>query len=224
MTTRKSPRSAVEPMCDLPDDIRVPRPLADRLRRPEEGANAASISIQELLCLLEPDAHLLLLMLVCTPFLLPLPSMGLSSPAGIMVASVGLTMLLGTRPWLPGFLLRRRISFVLALRCLTGADRLLANRWLRIRPRFSLLLHGPMRRGIGISLIVGGLLLSLPLPIPFSNAVPTVSIMLLCVGVVFGDGLVVLAGHLVCGVTCGIFGLMGGMLWQMVLRAAAWVV
>ena len=52
----------------------------------------------------------------------------------------------------------------------------------------------PLLNGMGI--VSGGFLLSLPLPIPFSNGFPAVSIMLLAAGLMERDGLLVLWGYL----------------------------
>jgi hypothetical protein len=47
----------------------------------------------------------------------------------------------------------------------------------------------------GISLACAGLLLFLPIPLPLSNFVPAVAILLLASGLAEKDGLLLLAGH-----------------------------
>ena len=50
---------------------------------------------------------------------------------------------------------------------------------------------------IGVGIVSGGFLLSLPLPIPVINSLPAVSVMLLAAGLMERDGLLVLWGYVV---------------------------
>ena len=53
-----------------------------------------------------------------------------------------------------------------------------------------------MRQLIGVGIIIAGLALMLPLPIPFSNNIPAWAIVFLAIGMMEKDGLFVLLGHL----------------------------
>ena len=57
---------------------------------------------------------------------------------------------------------------------------------------------------IGLGIVAGGLLLLLPLPIPFSNMVPAWAVVLLTAGMMERDGLVVLLGHIMTLVSWGV--------------------
>jgi len=52
-----------------------------------------------------------------------------------------------------------------------------------------------MRNLIGLGIASGGLLLLLPLPIPFTNMIPAWAVVLLAAGMMQRDGLLVLLGH-----------------------------
>lgn len=53
-----------------------------------------------------------------------------------------------------------------------------------------------MLRLIGFGIVIAGVGLMLPLPIPFSNSIPAWAVVLLAVGMMEKDGLCVLLGHL----------------------------
>lgn len=52
----------------------------------------------------------LLLVLICLPFLTPIPLLVLSTPFGLVVFMIGARLALGRRPWLPRRLLERELS------------------------------------------------------------------------------------------------------------------
>ena len=65
---------------------------------------------------------------------------------------------------------------------------------------------------IGLSIASGGLLLLLPMPIPFHNMIPAWAVVFLASGMMERDGLMVLLGHLmtlVSWVLIGLFWLLG---------------
>jgi hypothetical protein len=65
-----------------------------------------------------------------------------------------------------------------------------------VRPRMHFLQRWPgMMNLIGLGIFLGGFILLLPLPIPFSNTLPALSIVLLAAGMMERDGLLVLAGY-----------------------------
>lgn len=63
-----------------------------------------------------------------------------------------------------------------------------------------------MRIALGLSLFTAAVVLGLPIPLPLSNFFPAVAIILLAVGVLEGDGLLVLAGHAATLAVCAIVG------------------
>jgi len=64
-----------------------------------------------------------------------------------------------------------------------------------------------MLRLIGLSIVIAGLGLMLPLPIPFSNSIPAWAVVLLAIGMIEKDGLCVLLGHLTAIPTWAFIGL-----------------
>jgi hypothetical protein len=172
---------------------------------------------------LQERGYLLGLLLLTLPFVSPLPTMGLSAPVGAMAMVSGVALCISRRPWVPGFISRRRLSHDLVTRLASvttkAADRI--NRW--VHPRWSFMFWPGLRHSIGLGLISAGFVLSLPLPIPFSNSIPAVAILLFCLGAVFQDGVTVLLGH---GVGLGAWGYLyavGDVTWSVLNKIINWV-
>jgi hypothetical protein len=172
---------------------------------------------------LQERGYLLGLLLLTLPFVSPLPTMGLSAPVGVLAMVSGVALCFSRRPWVPGFISRRQLSHDLITRLASvttkAADRV--NRC--IRPRWSFMFWPGLRHGVGIGLVSAGFVLSLPLPIPFSNSIPAVAILLLCLGTLFQDGLTVLLGHSVgIGAWAYLFAV-GDVTWSVFNKIISWV-
>jgi hypothetical protein len=128
--------------------------------------------------------------------LVAIPFVGLSTPFGLAVAFVGAQIVVGkARPWLPARIRRRAISVA----ALDRIARWLARwtRWMThlVRPRWP---RWSSRAGfcaVGIGLVVQGIGLALPLPIPGSNLVFLVPVLIYAIGVLDEDGVLIALGH-----------------------------
>ena len=78
----------------------------------------------------------------------------------------------------------------------TGAVKMARQLEKFVRPRLAFLHAGPGRRRLFGAIVIAGLGLMLPLPIPFSNHLPAWAVVLLSIGMMEQDGLCVLLGHL----------------------------
>jgi len=168
-----------------------------------------SAPLAELIAATEGRGFDLLLLLIGLPFLTPIPLPGLSTPFGLVVLVIGARLALGHRPWLPENLLRRELPPRFIGCVLTTASRGL--RWLEVllRPRLDFL-HDQWiyRRVAGTMIMVSGLLLLLPLPIPLTNSLPALTVVLLAAGAMERDGLFFLAGCAMFTVALAYFGLL----------------
>ena len=150
-----------------------------------------------------------LLLVIALPFLTPIPLLGLSTPFGLVVLVIGTRLALGRRPWLPEKLLRRELPARFISKVLTAASR--AVRWLEVllRPRLNFLHEQWIyRRVAGTLIMLSGLLLLLPLPIPLTNSFPALTVVLLAAGAMERDGLFFLAGCAAFTATLAYFGLL----------------
>jgi hypothetical protein len=160
-----------------------------------------SLTLAELKESLKGRGSAMLLILLALPFcFIAIP--GLSTPFGIAICLIGACLVIGREPWLPGFIMSRRLSTTRLDQLLSGANKAARRLEKFVRPRLAYLHTGPgMLRLIGVGIVIAGLGLMLPLPIPFSNSIPAWAVVLLATGMMEKDGLCVLLGHLTAIVT-----------------------
>lgn len=155
-----------------------------------------SLTLTELNRALKARGSAVLLILLALPFcFVAIP--GLSVPFGIAIGCIGLCMAIGREPWLPQFIMSRRLSGARSCQLLRAGIKVARKLERVARPRLAFLHAGPaMPRLIGLGIVVASLGLMLPLPIPFSNSIPAWAVVLLAIGSMEQDGLLVLLGHL----------------------------
>ena len=166
-----------------------------------------SLTLGELKRALRGRGSAMLLVLLALPFcFVAIP--GLSIPFGIAICCIGTRMMIGREPWLPRFIMHRRLSTARSHQLLTGAIKLARMLESFVRPRLGFLHTGPiMPRVIGLGILIASLGLMLPLPIPFSNSIPAWAVVLLAIGTMEKDGLCVLLGYLTVVATWVFIGL-----------------
>jgi hypothetical protein len=166
-----------------------------------------SLTLAELKQALKGRGSAILLILLALPFcFIAIP--GLSTPFGIAICLIGAWLIIGREPWLPRFIMRRRLSTARLDQLLSGSIKVACKLEKFVRPRLAFLHAGPgMLRLIGLGIVIAGLGLMLPLPIPFSNSIPAWAVVLLAIGMMEKDGLCVLLGHLTAVATWVFIGL-----------------
>jgi hypothetical protein len=155
--------------------------------------------------------------------LIAVPFVGVSLLFGSAIAFGGAQMLVGwQKPWLPAFVRRRQISLAaldwLSLRVArwtAGLERV-------VRPRFQVLTRGPFWSLCGLALILQGIGLALPIPIPASNWLFIVPIVLYAIGLLEGDGLLILACHVLTALMLAGAIVAGDLVYDAILKALHW--
>jgi hypothetical protein len=146
------------------------------------GADPQRVSIRWLLDSLEERSFGLVMLLLGLIGLIP----GVSGVVGVLVVIPAVQMILARKaPVFPGFIARRHVSTARLARLI---DRLVPIlRWLErfIRPRWMTPIKMTKRAVGAVLLLLGGLLL---VPIPFSNLIPALVIMLLAFAYLEEDG------------------------------------
>jgi hypothetical protein len=178
----------------LPPDtrrLRLSAVLAELDDPVEPGAPPPDRTLGEIL---DRTAHAGYGFLLAFLALIAIPFVGISLAFGLAVAVLGAQMLMGRpRPWLPGFLRRRKLPPG-ALRWLSETlARVTARLERLVKPRLQWLVHG---RVIGLGLVFQGIGLALPLPFPGSNWIFIVPILIYAFGLLEDDGAWVLVAHL----------------------------
>ncbi len=178
---------------DLPAANRLSDDLRELLARAE--AAGRSLTVGEIEAMLKGRGFALFIMLLSVPFLIPnVP--GLSTPFGAAIVMMGSRLMFGRRPWLPRFVLKRRLSFAALEKIVKALLKFVTRMERLVKPRMHFLQRWPgMMNLIGFGIASGGFFLLLPLPIPFTNSLPALSILLLTAGMMERDGLFVLLGY-----------------------------
>lgn len=148
---------------------------------------------------------------------LPIPLAGFSTLVGSGIILVGCQLALGyDRPFLPQRIAQIELSPGASQKLLKNVNRLLQplERISRLRlSRFSHSWWGS--RLSGICLAWDAFLMSLPLPIPFTNLFPAYTILFLAIGLLESDGLFILIGYGLTTATTLFFVSIAGTIWQL---------
>jgi hypothetical protein len=174
-----------------------PRRLSADFQGILDEARGRTMTLGELEEILKGRGFALFLLILSLPFAFPIPIPGLSTPFGLVIMILGLRIAFGMKPGLPAFILRRQIPFHILQKTIGFGIKVSLRMEKYIRPRMHFLRRWPgMINLIGLGIASSGFVLLLPMPLPFSNTVPALAIVLLSAGLMERDGLLVLIGHL----------------------------
>ncbi len=172
--------------------------LEDMIALLRSKAQEKFLSVREIITIFSGKGRSLLLILLILPFCQPLQIPGLSIPFALAISLIGLRMIFGKHIWLPTKLLDKTIASPFLLKITDKALPIIkkVQRWTHPRLdwvcgyRFTQIVNG-------LLIFTLGILLALPLPIPFSNLSAAWSIFFLSLGLLEDDGLFVLIGYFI---------------------------
>ncbi|HKQ49809.1 MAG TPA: exopolysaccharide biosynthesis protein [Phycisphaerae bacterium] len=128
--------------------------------------------------------------------LIAIPFFGLSTPFGLAIAFAAAQMTIGwSKPWLPRWVRRHHVSLTTLQWISTKLTRWTAGLERFIKPRWTLVLRGPFWSLCGVAITIQGFGLALPLPIPGSNWIFILPVIVYAIGLLEDDGLLVLICH-----------------------------
>ncbi len=180
--------------------------FSDLVHLVREEAGKSSVSLQSLLQIVGPKGHAFLGMFLCLPFLQPIPLPGLSTPFGLTLAILGVFTLLYRPPYVPQRLGKMKLDGSSVLKICSGLEALLTRLEHLVKPRGRGVCRQLwLKRLNGCLFLLHGALLSLPLPIPFTNTLPAISIFLISWGTLEEDYLAISLGHLTTLITLAFF-------------------
>jgi len=180
--------------------------LTADLARVCAASHAAPLRLSDVLSAADDRGFALVLLLATFPFVLPFPTLGLSAPVGFALALAALGLVLGRPASLPASLGALQIGPAALARVAAVVSRATWVLARVTRPRMAFMLRRVMRIALGLSLFTAAVVLGLPIPLPLSNFFPAVAILLLAAGMLEGDGLLVLAGHVATLTVCAVVG------------------
>lgn len=161
----------------------------------EEVKSLPVITLGNIVDRIQEEALIILCLISILPFMQPIPIPGLSSVLGFIAFLQGVGLLLWSKPFLTHRLKLVNISherFEMIYKA--------AAKFCQFTKKISVLKSNHVNSRLshvlcGLSIIFSAGFLSLPLPIPFSNFIPALSIFLICVGLLECDLMLVLMGH-----------------------------
>jgi hypothetical protein len=159
---------------------------AAQLRRLRDGLGGA-LDLGELAARLGSEGTGLLVILLSIPFLQPLPTGGLSVPAGLLIAAAGLQAARGADQLrLPAFVARKSLDEATLRRLLGLAEKAVGFLERAARPRGPAWARSP--RLLGFTIAALGALLAVPFYLPFAAMVCALPLVLLGLALIEGDG------------------------------------
>ena len=198
------------------------RTLSSQLARLATGFADRPVRLGELIDVLQLRGYDAVLIFLAFPFATPVPLPGFSTLFGTVIALLGLRMVLAQRPWVPERFKAHVLPARFLPKLLLVTSRMFGRLEKLLKPRlFYPEYPAAFQRVSGVIILLCGLLLLLPLPVPFSNAFPALTIILLAAAGLERDGAVFIAGCVQFVLCLGFFallGLGGSEVWQRFLN------
>ena len=170
--------------------------LEERMMLLLKEAEAPSVSLEKIANILSGKGQCLMLMLLSLPFCQPLQIPGLSTPFGMVIAFIGLRLSFGNHIQLPQKVRSTQISSTLLKKMAKSTLWFVGKVQFLMHARLQWICQHPVLKKInGLMIVVLGLFLALPLPIPLSNVVAAWLIFLISLGILEDDGLFVVIGY-----------------------------
>ncbi|MBW4684024.1 MAG: exopolysaccharide biosynthesis protein [Komarekiella atlantica HA4396-MV6] len=171
-----------------------------------------SLTLGDILAETSERGFSLVIALLVLPFLFPMPP-GLAGPFGAACLLLSVQMVLGRRsPWLPRRIANYKFPRSFAQLLLQNLGRLTKVLQKIARPRLAKIAHHPLTWRIN-GLCISWLTLLLMSPIPFTNPIPTVGILLLAVATIESDGLLICISYVITALITLLFAFIGYALW-----------
>ncbi|MGC1309928.1 MAG: exopolysaccharide biosynthesis protein [Phormidesmis sp.] len=155
----------------------------------------------------------LVIILLIFPFLLPMIP-GATTVLGSACLFLSLQMAKGQHtPWLPARIARFELSEPLVTRLLGGLRRGAKTFERLTKPRWSRLVVNNRAWQLN-GICISWLTLLLMLPVPLTNPIPAIGILLLAISTIEMDGLLMVVGYALVGLNTALFGSFGYLLWR----------
>lgn len=164
------------------------------LKALEDVRDLPQITLGKIVEHVEGEALLILCLVSILPFLQPIPIPGLSSILGLIVLLQGLGLMLWSKP-----LLTKKMRTLIITHERFETIYKAAKKFSSFTSKISAFKHPMTNTRVshilcGIAIVLSAAFLSLPLPIPFSNLIPALSIFLICIGLLEEDLVLILIG------------------------------
>lgn len=201
--------------------------FSEELTRIAREADGHKLTVGELESVLRGRGFAATLLIICIPFVQPIPLPGLSVPFGVAIALVGLRLALRRKARIPKMIRERSLETERLKKILLGAAKVFRSMEHLFKERLDFMFQWPMDHFIGVTIFFSGIALCLPLPpvILFSNSIPAWAVIFCCLGFIERDGLLVMIGHVLGVATWIYFFIVGETAWfaiEKMMQHAPW--
>lgn len=160
-------------------------------------AELGDLSLGQIISILGDECHPILLLFLSLPYLIPVSIPGMSTPSGVLICMVAVMQFLNKPPWIP----LRFKSKMISAKTLVHISEAGEKAWIKLAPmiheRWLIFYDIKIFKFINfLVLIINAILLSLPLPIPLTNTLPGIAIILCSLGYTEKDGLFIFLSYL----------------------------
>lgn len=169
------------------------RPLsADLTHILKEEMADAPLTLNNLMERTEGRGVYLVMILLCLPFIQPIPLPGVSTVLGLVIVLMAIARARDSSPRLPKFIGDRAFPPNFGTKVLGGSIKFLQflERWVKPRGDAWISWRGVRIFNCVLIIFMSGLL-ALPIPLPGTNQLPAISIMLLALSMMEEDGVLV---------------------------------
>jgi hypothetical protein len=166
-----------------------------------------TIKLKEIFEILAGRGYAALFVILSLPFCIPIQIPGVSTPFGLLLAFLGLRHAFAQRLWWPQWILEKEVSSEKTRHLMEkGIHFFEKHKKFLSFDRLKFVTQNALFHRInGILIFFLGLLLSLPLPIPMTNLLSAVPILLIGIGLLEDDGLFILLGYFLAFVCFFVF-------------------
>ncbi len=174
--------------------------ISQLLQRFLEQHQADEVCLRDLFDAMGDRAFAPILILCALPQAVPLPVAGISALVAVPLMLVSGQMVLGfEQPWLPDPIVNHPFKREHCELVLSGAISLLEKLESFVEPRWPFFTSPEAERVVGGVVLLLSVILALP--IPFGNLLPSIAIVLICLGLIEKDGLIIAVSAMVAGIT-----------------------
>lgn len=160
-------------------------------------ATKGDLTLRRIVDILGEECHAVLLLFIAIPSIFPVQIPGLSTPVGLIISAVAIMLYMHRPPWIPKRYESLKISAKVVIRVSEIAEKIWKKLSRIVKERWVFLHDQHFFRMLNLVIFVlNACLLALPLPIPFTNTVPGIAIVLCALGHVEKDGLFILLSYL----------------------------
>jgi len=172
----------------------------------EESREEGNIEVREIFTVLAGKGYAALLIVFSLPFCIPVNIPGFSTPFGFILAFIGFRIAFAKHYWWPEWILNKKISPDHLRKVVVKIIPVFKAIQKVLRPRLTFLVHHVLfHRTNGLLVILLGLLLAIPLPIPLTNTIAVLPIVCFGLALLEDDGFLVLLGYVLTGFAFGVY-------------------